>query len=182
MASRKLVKEVTQSFGTLTAKRLTEEETQALEDTYFIAFKSHSDPVVKLAVHKYIEDGDFYPPRPKDILVRIEDREQDKHTRELVQRYTCSMCHQKVGAITEGICLDCAGMPRMYYEAPKLGVSEKTNYRIEGRMRCNRCGHIGMCIKEPADENGFWQCRECYTGLTNQEIAARFRKLGMEAV
>ncbi len=155
-------------------------EIESLSQTYFKSFRAYKDNEIKQAADDYTTSGEYFPPKPAQIISLVKNTDQGKHIRELVERYTCSMCHQKVSAITEGICLDCAGIPRMHYETPKLAEPEKTNYRIEGRMRCNRCGHIGMCIKEPADENGFWQCRECYTGLTNQEIAERFRKLGME--
>ena len=43
-------------------------------------------------------------------------------------------------------------------------------------VECARCGEKGICIKEPADN--FWECRQCYTGYTDQEIKKKFRALG----
>lgn len=41
---------------------------------------------------------------------------------------------------------------------------------------CEECGASNVpCIKEPKD-TGVWICRQCYTGLTGQEIAQRLRK------
>lgn len=42
--------------------------------------------------------------------------------------------------------------------------------------RCSRCSRFALCISEPTGSP--YLCRECYTGLTNDQIAERFRKLG----
>jgi hypothetical protein len=47
---------------------------------------------------------------------------------------------------------------------------------IMGIGTCQECGHYGKTIKEPKD-TGIWQCRQCYTGLTDGQIRDRFRKL-----
>ena len=44
--------------------------------------------------------------------------------------------------------------------------------KIWPNVRCRMCGKIGMCIQE----DDTWQCRQCYTGLTNEEIADRWEQ------
>jgi hypothetical protein len=47
--------------------------------------------------------------------------------------------------------------------------------RIEPGHQCRVCGKFKpSCIKEPGID---WTCRECYTGLTNEEIRNRMRTL-----
>ena len=43
--------------------------------------------------------------------------------------------------------------------------------------KCQECGAVKHCIEDPIG-CGEWQCRPCYTGLSDQEIADRFAKLG----
>lgn len=42
--------------------------------------------------------------------------------------------------------------------------------------QCSLCGRYGMMISEPTGHP--YRCRECYTGLTNAEIGAKFKELG----
>lgn len=51
---------------------------------------------------------------------------------------------------------------------------DNQDYRITS-AKCSKCGRYGMAITEPIGSP--YLCRECYTGLTNQEIAARYKAL-----
>jgi hypothetical protein len=51
-------------------------------------------------------------------------------------------------------------------------------FTIEPGRKCKTCGHFGLCIDEPAGM-GHFECRRCYTGLSNDEIKIRFRELGI---
>lgn len=42
--------------------------------------------------------------------------------------------------------------------------------------RCFKCGRILLCISEPPGTP--YECRECYTGMTNQEVSEKFKELG----
>ena len=176
MATKKLVARLTKDWLGFSPRKMSPEETEALSQTYFGAFKAYKDTEIQEAADDYTTSGEYFPPKPAQIISLVKNTDQSKHTRELVERYTCSACHQKASGITDGICLDCAGLPRMSYETLKLPEPTRGNYKIEGRMLCNQCGSVGMCIKEPL-LSGEWRCRKCYTGMTGPEIAATFRKL-----
>ena len=45
---------------------------------------------------------------------------------------------------------------------------------IQFGVRCRRCGYSGACIKDPREG---WLCRECYTGLTYEQIKGRFQDI-----
>lgn len=63
-------------------------------------------------------------------------------------------------------------------QIPKSDALNEANYRIESHRMCQKCHKRDvMCIKEPRD-TGTWQCRECYTGLTAEQIRVRFDDLG----
>jgi len=152
-------------------------ETETLSNTYYEAFRGYSDKQIKEAGEKYNAEGEFFPPKPWQITNLIKDFKNDKHIKEMIAEYTCRACNQKVAAISEGICLDCLGYPPVEYERFKpFQVEERIPYRIEGRMKCQECGIIASCIKDPIDE-GKWQCQHCYTGLTKKEISQRFKDL-----
>jgi hypothetical protein len=55
-------------------------------------------------------------------------------------------------------------------------VNRDEDFIIRYDVRCRKCGHIGLGIKEPK-ETGEWQCRECYTGLTTEQIKEKFRAI-----
>jgi len=156
---------------------MTEQDKRALEEGYLESFKSFSDKELRAAIHRYTDENDFYPPRPSQILKYIQKSAEDRYRRDLVNRWTCNMCHQKVSSImTGGMCPDCEGLPPVEPSNVVLPAPPgKRDYKMESRIMCQQCGKIGLCIKEPAD-NGKWQCRHCYTGLTGQEIA---KKLGI---
>jgi ribosomal protein L37AE/L43A len=155
------------------------EETEGLSQTYFSAFKAYKDNEIQEAADDYATSGEYFPPKPAQILSLVKNVDQSKHNRELTEHWTCSMCKQKVSSITsDGVCLDCCGVPMPAYQSIKpLPNSTSRHYRMEGRMQCQTCGNVGMCIKEPAD-SGSWECRQCYTRMNNKEIAAAFRTLG----
>lgn len=154
-------------------------EIDTLERTYFVAFKPYTNKQISDASVLWMEDAEYYPPKPRDILSKIQDSAKVKNDDFLKKRYTCSMCHNKMSAITsEGICLDCAGVPDVSYKRIRpLMEGEKVNYKMEGRMKCQKCGAVGMAIKEPSDI-GMWKCRKCYTGMTGVEIVNAWKTIG----
>ena len=178
MATKKLVHDIVTSFSTLTPRKMEPEATQALEQAYYLAFQHYSDKQIKEAGQKYLEDGDFYPPRPTDILKRVKNISNEKHERELIEMWTCNRCHQKVSCISPGgICADCQGYPVPTYKHIKPWFSEKPIlYKIEGRMKCQQCGKVTECIKQPIDDGQFL-CKDCYSGLTAKERSKRFDDL-----
>ena len=176
MATAKYIKEIVISFLPLIPRRVSEQELRSMEVMYGAAFHNYSNKQIAGAIQRYTEENDFYPPKPKDLISKIQDSEKIKNDEFLVKRFTCSRCHQKVSAISEGECLDCRGFPGIEKNRVQLPEQDEQDYRIEGRMKCQQCGKIGMCIKEPI-KTGSWRCRECYSGLTTKEIVNRFKDL-----
>jgi len=157
-------------------------EIDTLERTYFIAFKPYTNKQITEASVLWMSEAEYYPPKPRDIIGKIQDSARIKNDEFLRKRYTCSLCHQKVSAITsEKICLDCSGIPDVRYKRIKpLPPAEVVNYKMEGRMKCQKCGAIGICIKEPRDElTGSYLCRECYTGYNTKQIVGKFKELSV---
>jgi len=77
---------------------------------------------------------------------------------------------------------ECAKMPTAADVIQRIPIgdnAENGKYAMAS-ARCQECGRVLLCISEPTGNP--YKCRECYTGLTNQEIAGRFRKLGMEVI
>lgn len=73
---------------------------------------------------------------------------------------------------------ECQRMPTptdLIQRIPVNQTFENVDYRITS-AKCSRCGRYAMAISEPIGRP--YLCRECYTGMSNQEIAAKFRALG----
>lgn len=157
-------------------KRLTEADRDTLVESYTQAFGDFSERQIRDAVTKYLQEGDHYPPKPKDIISRIKNLDNEKHIKELREMYTCKRCGHHVHAISDGLCFDCRGLPRLQKYKNTLLDSEPVDYIIEGRIKCQQCGKVGMCIKEPVD-HGSWRCRDCYSGLTSKQRTQRFKDL-----
>ena len=175
MATRKFLVQLTSEWLGFSPKgKMTSDETESLIQTYFNAFRAYKDSEIREATDEYLKTGVVYPPKPAHIIALVKNQDQSNHTRELVERWTCSMCRKKTSSITvNGICLDCSGIPKPEYKHIKpLPIDERTNYRMEGRIMCQECGKVGMCIQEPGDK---WLCRQCYTGMDGKEIAANWR-------
>jgi len=52
---------------------------------------------------------------------------------------------------------------------------EQADFRIT-QAKCSRCDRYALAITEPIGSP--YLCRECYTGMTNQEIGQKMRELG----
>jgi hypothetical protein len=64
-------------------------------------------------------------------------------------------------------------------QLPRGSWGENEDYKIQEHMMCNECHKANVsCIKEPK-LTGIWRCRQCYTGLTSDEIEQRFKDLGL---
>jgi hypothetical protein len=73
---------------------------------------------------------------------------------------------------------ECLKMPTPMDVISRISVEnnqENTAYNI-GHARCSKCNRVATCISEPVGAP--YICRECYTGLTNQQISQRFKDLG----
>ena len=178
MATKKVLVKLIEFFNTLTSKRLNDEEAKNLLQVYYKSFQGYTDREIKQASEEYIENGEYFPPKPFQITSLIKDAKSRKHQQDLVNRYTCSLCHEKVSAISPdegGKCLDCGGFPPSEKSQIHLKPA-KDDFKMEGRIKCQSCGDIGMCIKKPRD-TGIWECQKCYSGLTKQETAQRYRDL-----
>ena len=54
-------------------------------------------------------------------------------------------------------------------------TEESAEYKIVS-ARCHKCKRIALCISEPIGAS--YLCRECYSGLSNEQIGQRFADLG----
>ena len=60
---------------------------------------------------------------------------------------------------------------------PRSDSLSECDYKFEYHIMCQECHKPDMmCIKEPLD-TGVWRCRQCYTGLTNEQIVEKFEEL-----
>lgn len=73
---------------------------------------------------------------------------------------------------------ECAKMPTPIDVIQRISVTDSITsekYTITS-AKCSKCGRYAMAISEPAGAS--YLCRECYTGMSNQEIAEAFRQIG----
>lgn len=149
--------------------------TENLLDPYYQILKSYSDNAVKKAVFACLKESEYFP-KPADIVKIINTDLKDlKHSQELKKRYTCSVCHEQVSAISDNKCLDCAGFPPADEKQVFLNSADD-NFVIEGRRQCQKCSTVSQCIKEPKD-TGQWECQKCYSGLTKEQIQQRWKDI-----
>jgi hypothetical protein len=172
MASKKTIEEVLDLFSQMWPTRNTEN----LIEPYFAILKGYSDKVIKKAVYDCLKESEYFP-KPAEIIKFVNIDSKDlKHSQELKKRYTCPVCHEKVSALSEGKCLDCGGFPPYVGDHVILPSIEKDDFIIEGRRKCQNCGTIGICIKEPK-EDGPWKCKDCYTGLDRDQRKQRWKDI-----
>ncbi len=163
----------------MTMRRITETDKEILVKAYSELFKGVPDKEFREGCYRYADENDFYPPTPHKLAEYMPQKKKDKAAKEFREWYMCHTCGQMCYAMAEkGLCLDCAGFPPIEYDRkpgpPQYPVDEP--YKIEGRMKCQKCGRVGICIKDPRD-TGQWECRQCYSGLTTAETSQRFRDL-----
>ena len=60
---------------------------------------------------------------------------------------------------------------------PMAASESNEDFIIRDNVRCGSCGSVKRGIKEPKDAKS-WECRVCYTGLTDSQVAERFNRLG----
>lgn len=176
MATEKLIKEMLSIFSTLysTSKGTTLDQDLKIVKTYYQALRDYSDKEVIEAGHRAMDECTFLP-KPRDILIRIPRREETENDKYLKGRFKCCMCGEIVSAISEGKCLDCAGItPGEEKKDPPIAFPEP--FEMHGRMKCQACGTVGLCIKEPA-KSGTWKCRDCYSGMTIDERREKIRQI-----
>ena len=73
---------------------------------------------------------------------------------------------------------ECQKMPTPLDVIQRMPINQTVqneDYHM-AQAKCSRCGRYALAISEPVGSP--YLCRECYTGLSNQEIGERFRKLG----
>ena len=158
-------------------RKMNEDERDALEKSYFDSFRPYSNQQLAEAIRLFMDsDESYYPPKAATIRKFIPGDKDSKHDGELVKRFTCVACGEKVSAISDGRCLDCAGMPPADPDHVHLPETGEDNFVIEGRRRCNDCGAVAMCIEEPKGCK-HWQCQKCYAGIDRKEVGKRFNDL-----
>lgn len=55
-------------------------------------------------------------------------------------------------------------------------ITDREEFKIFFNVNCKECGKKNtMCIQEPVGDSN--RCRQCYTGLTSQEIKDRYTQL-----
>jgi ribosomal protein L37AE/L43A len=152
---------------------------------YIDVLQPYSDSDVKAAMAKVMEEAEYFP-KPADIVKILKAKkpqdvkDREIHDAEERRRYTCPSCHNYVHALVDGKCWEChAGVPlsagREPVRRPKEHIAG-TGYMMQDLMTCQKCGKVGMCIKEPP-HTGQWLCRQCYSGLTDQQFKAKVRGL-----
>jgi len=76
---------------------------------------------------------------------------------------------------------ECLRMPTPLDVIQRMPINqtvEESEFRITS-AKCSKCGRYGLAISEP--QGAPYLCRECYSGMTNEQIAAKFRELGERA-
>lgn len=154
-------------------------EIEDLGRTYYQSFKAFKDHEIEQAADDYMNSGEYFPPKPSQIISLVKSGDNSRHDRELVERWTCSLCKMKTSSITsEGVCLDCAGVPAPIYKHIKpLEDPIREHYTMEGRIRCQKCGYVGLGINDPSVSSQ-WLCRSCYSGKSREEIVTAWKELG----
>ena len=173
MAKKETVEAMLQRFAQIFPMKGTIED---LTDIYFKSFRRVPERALRNAAYDCIETCEFFP-KPKDIFKFIK---ADDHDKELRNRFTCSICKAHVSLMVEGMCSWCKAKVPLSVERPHLKheyFSESVDsYLIENMIKCQRCGQVTTCVKEPP-ETGDWLCRECFTGLSAPEFIARMRAI-----
>ncbi|KKN04542.1 hypothetical protein LCGC14_1096440 [marine sediment metagenome] len=153
--------------------------TETAVDAYIKTLGKYTEKDLKEAAHQCLDECEFFP-RPSEVSKRIKAKKKNHaHDMELTTRFKCPKCKNPVSLIVEGVCWECrTGAP---VSAGREKISRKDwskdrNFIIQHQTMCMDCGNIGMAIKEPADE-GHWQCRQCYTGLTKEQFLGRFQEV-----
>lgn len=148
-------------------------------DIYYRPLMKFPDKEIAESAEKCFEDCDYFP-TVKDMLQKLPKRAIDKHSKELSGMYICQVCNEKVSAISNGECLDCAQInPQLAGVRYKLEYRpyERESYRMHGRMKCQKCGKgPTLCIKKPRD-TGPWLCKDCYRGYDDEEYHIRWKKI-----
>jgi ribosomal protein L37AE/L43A len=152
---------------------------------YLDALKPYSDEEVKTAVAKCMDEAEYFPKPAEIVKILKAKKPQDVKDREIHdaeerRRYTCPSCHNYVHAIIDGKCWECyAGVPLSAGREPVVRPKSHragTGYMMQDMMTCQKCGKVGMCIKEPP-HTGQWECRLCYSGLTKEQLTGKLRGL-----
>ena len=73
---------------------------------------------------------------------------------------------------------ECSKFPTPVDVVQRMGAEDpfKSEDYFITSGQCAKCGRYGMMISEP--NGSAYRCRECYTELTNEQIAAAFKRLG----
>lgn len=148
---------------------------QMIINDYFEVFKYYKYNDMQQAVYQCIEDCRFFP-KPNEILTRLKLKTK-KHDKEFIQHWRCPVCKAEVACIIEGKCRYCnaklpLNIPRPKY---KQKFTDIPGFDIGYGIKCEKCGQIGTCIHELPED--YWQCRECYSGLNNDEFKQKMHDI-----
>ena len=143
-------------------------DSTAMTEAYYQALRKYSDDEVRKAGYKAMDELEFFP-KPTDLKKFLD-------VTNLRDRFTCPKCGSHVSLIIDGECKYCKAKVPLSIPRPQIKqdlVKTERSPRIEPSIRCQNCGKIGLCIHE----DNQWQCRQCYTGFSDNEIKQRFRDL-----
>lgn len=73
---------------------------------------------------------------------------------------------------------ECATFPKPMDIIQRASLERKQtqkDYPLFGNEICHYCERLKYCIKD--DETAVWECRQCYTGMTDAQIKAKFNEI-----
>lgn len=151
--------------------------TPTLIDAYYNALQGYTDNQIRQAGYLCMDELSYFPRIP-EIKERIKTGKDQKHNKELKERFTCPVCQNYVALMIEGKCPECFnGVPIRYGRQRVIIPSPESNerdYVIAKGFQCSGCVAVGNCIKEPVDSDG-WRCLKCYSDLTPGQYRDKMR-------
>jgi len=166
MASKKIIKSMIELFLSIWPRK--NADSTVMTEAYYQALRKYSDDEIRKAGYKAMDELEFFP-KPADLKKFLD-------VTNLRDWFTCPKCGAHVSLLIEGECKYCRAKMPLSIPRPKIKpdlMEIERSPRIEPNIRCQRCGKVTLCIYE----DGQWQCRQCYTGLTDEQVAQRFRDL-----
>lgn len=169
MANRKMVEEMLGSFSAIWDRTITD----AIINAYFKVLRFYKDEEIQQVGYKALDTLKYFP-KPAEL---VELMKKSKHDKEFKEHWQCPVCKADVACIIEGKCRYCnaklpLNIPRPTY---KQKPDNTKGFDIGYETRCEKCGKISTCIHELPED--YWQCRECYSGLTNDEYSKKMRDI-----
>jgi hypothetical protein len=125
MASSKLVKECFAKFSAMSNRNISHEAEKALFSAYITAFQGIKDSDLQKAVDSYIKDGQYFPPRPSELISIMPKGSAvtDESEYRIRPGTMCNVCHhfglciQEPAVTGQWVCRQCySGLTKDQYE------------------------------------------------------------------